>query len=620
MQSRTRIDISDWESNGRAGQVLISMSSSINGGLFSTGSYNFDNRIEGINDRLGNTDFISRVPHTPINPLLNEAVTDASTIHSYIFSSLRDIDEIVDRPFFEVFNHPTGVLETLELIRLDNYQIDNNLGITTTTTHHDYMGGSHEITRVQSTIGLRDIMNNDTIEGTLGMPSFTEMFQEQFYGPQASIREGLTEIDAEIARLTREIEEHPHLADELGVELAELQAASELLTEQLESMESMDFNDYVNMLIHRADVHHTVDRGWRNGLSNVLDTVGIVSIWGAISGRNFVTGERLTPEERRSAGFTALLNVGFLALGVVTGGAGTLLAKVAINIGTSMLSGVVAMATAGILDHFGAPPWLQTVGAMAAGFATGYVSGRAIDTRQKARTANQIGEIANQNGLTVDQLNDVRRHLPSTQNLSDTDFIRLLNEKPLDDLLGLPELNRSFLSDVAGQNGLTLDELYRQLPLGDSDRTFMEFMRRNPNATIDDYFTLLTEQSPWPSGFTPVDTVLNPGETFEMAVSVGQKPETPGRFGTDVNSITDVDFVRNDLAVITDWKSDIDRVVQYSVREDVTLPVRQGPIGPQIDLSANRFLPGGANQVEIMLPRGTNLMDFLEVVDIRSIQ
>jgi len=64
MQSRTRIDITDWESNGRAGQVLISMSSSINGGLFSTGAYDFDNRIEGINERLGNTDFIDPVTHT----------------------------------------------------------------------------------------------------------------------------------------------------------------------------------------------------------------------------------------------------------------------------------------------------------------------------------------------------------------------------------------------------------------------------------------------------------------------------------------------------------------------------------------------------------------------------
>ena len=55
-----------------------------------------------------------------------------------------------------------------------------------------------------------------------------------------------------------------------------------------------------------------------------MDTVGIVSAVGWITGENFITDQRLTDAERRSAGVNALTNVGLFALGVMTGGKGTL--------------------------------------------------------------------------------------------------------------------------------------------------------------------------------------------------------------------------------------------------------------------------------------------------------
>ena len=44
------------------------------------------------------------------------------------------------------------------------------------------------------------------------------------------------------------------------------------------------------------------------------------------------------------------------------------------------------------------------------------------------------------------------------------------------------------------------------------------------------------------------------------------------------------------------------------------LPVREGPIGPQVDISADRYLPGGEDQLEIRVaPR--ERMDYLKLID-----
>ena len=63
----------------------------------------------------------------------------------------------------------------------------------------------------------------------------------------------------------------------------------------------------------------------------------------------------------------------------------------------------------------------------------------------------------------------------------------------------------------------------------------------------------------------------------------------------------------------SNWKPDIDRVVQYQVKKGVELPAQIGPIGPQIDLEADRYLPGGANQIELLAPRNKRI-DYLEII------
>jgi hypothetical protein len=71
-------------------------------------------------------------------------------------------------------------------------------------------------------------------------------------------------------------------------------------------------------------------------------------------------------------------------------------------------------------------------------------------------------------------------------------------------------------------------------------------------------------------------------------------------------------YVRNELAVKYGWKNDISGVVEYEVTRP--LPVRAGPVGPQIDFGANRYLPGGGSQVNFNIPRTQSRMDYLNVI------
>lgn len=49
-------------------------------------------------------------------------------------------------------------------------------------------------------------------------------------------------------------------------------------------------------------------------------------------------------------------------------------------------------------------------------------------------------------------------------------------------------------------------------------------------------------------------------------------------------------------------------MVQYRVKEGVELPVQVGPVGPQIAVQVDKYLPGGASQIQ-MLVEPANRMD-----------
>ena len=104
-------------------------------------------------------------------------------------------------------------------------------------------------------------------------------------------------------------------------------------------------------------------------------------------------------------------------------------------------------------------------------------------------------------------------------------------------------------------------------------------------------------QSPWPNWFDPADSVLPSGTRFQMAMSPGQADDRPGGWGT-FNNIKTVQDVRDYLAVLPEFKPDIDRINTYVVV--IAMPVQMGPVGPQIDSSKCTLLRGGWSQFNML--------------------
>lgn len=166
-------------------------------------------------------------------------------------------------------------------------------------------------------------------------------------------------------------------------------------------------------------------------------------------------------------------------------------------------------------------------------------------------------------------------------------------------------------------------------------------------AATDAYKQLVTGQSPWPSWFAPAIpalvqstppvggppldapplALLPVGTRFQMAMSpvpgpgeendwTKQKDDQPGGWGT-FDNIADVEDVREYLAVATGFKAQIDRVVIYEVTRP--LPVRIGPVGPQVDAGTCTYLPGRWSQFNLLAAREKR-MDYLRIVEVRPIK
>ncbi|MEA3054308.1 MAG: hypothetical protein QOG72_3211 [Sphingomonadales bacterium] len=131
------------------------------------------------------------------------------------------------------------------------------------------------------------------------------------------------------------------------------------------------------------------------------------------------------------------------------------------------------------------------------------------------------------------------------------------------------------------------------------------------------YAQLADNASPslWPDWYRPYETRLPPGTRFQMAIGGAQTPDQPGSFGT-FDRIGSVADVREDLAVRSDWKPKVDRVVTYEVVRE--LPVRIGPIGPQVDPGLCALLPGRWSQFQALVEKGT-LRGYLKVIEVRAI-
>ena len=105
---------------------------------------------------------------------------------------------------------------------------------------------------------------------------------------------------------------------------------------------------------------------------------------------------------------------------------------------------------------------------------------------------------------------------------------------------------------------------------------------------------------PAPNSLTPempgaeiVSDILPEGFTFNQAVSPGQK--APGKFGTTDN-IPNVDYVRNELAVIPDFKAEISGVRTVRVKRPVR--AQMSTVGPQVQDGV--VYPGGGSQIDVL--------------------
>jgi hypothetical protein len=129
------------------------------------------------------------------------------------------------------------------------------------------------------------------------------------------------------------------------------------------------------------------------------------------------------------------------------------------------------------------------------------------------------------------------------------------------------------------------------------------------------YFKQLRDSSPWPDWYSPQEVTLTNGTRFQMALGRGQESDRPGGFGT-FDNISDVADVRSSLAVKSEWKPDVDRVVIYEVTQPLRVMI--GPVGPQVDPRACRLLPGRWSQIEMLVPAAER-MNYLKVVEVRVI-
>ena len=154
--------------------------------------------------------------------------------------------------------------------------------------------------------------------------------------------------------------------------------------------------------------------------------------------------------------------------------------------------------------------------------------------------------------------------------------------------------------------------------------TWEEFLKHNPstdlNKSAESYIDLIIGQSAWPEGYDSAGNILplKEGDTFYMVLDKKQPTEWPGGWAL-IDEVPNRAFVRNDMAVKSNWKNDCGKLVQYRIKPGVELNAEAGPIGPQIDLWTDTYLAGNMNLIQLDLfkgfPRDANKLEYIELVE-----
>ena len=174
---------------------------------------------------------------------------------------------------------------------------------------------------------------------------------------------------------------------------------------------------------------------------------------------------------------------------------------------------------------------------------------------------------------------------------------------------------QNFIDQMSSEDAARYDQYWKKNGIG-SEKTWNEFRECNPKGTIDDYLTIVREQSPWPKGYDPNKNIitLNEGDTFYMVLDSDQAFWEPGGFGLKEN-VTDVSFARNDMAIKYGWKKDCGLVAEYRIKPGIKLDVHAGPIGPQVDLGADKYLPGNLELTQYDLFHNFNAVNRLDYIE-----
>ncbi|MGP1434827.1 MAG: hypothetical protein ACTTKP_11175, partial [Catonella sp.] len=183
------------------------------------------------------------------------------------------------------------------------------------------------------------------------------------------------------------------------------------------------------------------------------------------------------------------------------------------------------------------------------------------------------------------------------------------------------EVNKSFNSYsgdlMLPKESARYSEYWREKGIG-SDNTWKAFSVANPDKTIDDYFKLVNEMSPWPIGKSGTPKLLQSGDRFYMAVQNDAPNNMIGGFGVK-EKIISTQFVRENLAVKSDWKKTCNVIREFEVNDGISLNVLEGPVGPQVDLTIDSYLPGDMTitQYDLFsgLDHGINREDYIHIVD-----
>lgn len=421
MMNSIKINKNKWESNKPSTYKINQLS-----------YMGFDTSINIVNDKLKNTSYITGFSYSGINNRIRKANELLEQLCYYIGATLDDINDLIDEPFFQSFDNKIGILEKFEKINLNQYKTKNNLGIKqhSSYSYNDYY--TKQNTKVdysyeKDKIGFADIFNNSELKGYKGMPSFAEMMKDQYKN--------------EVANNNLDIA----------------------------------YDDYVESLLYRSDIHHTVDRGWLNFLSDALDTVGIVSAVAFFTGENFITGEILTKEERDRAVFDTIVNVTLLATTILTAGTGSIAAvgtKAAIKqtaknatkaLAIDMISGVAGLAAINILDNAGAPKWLSIIAGLGVSFTAGYYGNKKfVDTVPNIKES-AIDDLIQQTGLSGDQLSDIMKYSKlDAAELADAlkkgDLLDIIQGRNIDfNKIDIDDYNNAVKSGIKPENSRTFE-------------------------------------------------------------------------------------------------------------------------------------------------------------------